>query len=120
MDNKKPETRTEAFDKCIDVIKGAGKKVGTIARSEATGPFADEWRKIFGDISKDIEEVDISQALSAAFAVKDEAELRSMRTASRACSGMVSDYWIEEMAEVLDSDKKVSHASLAKKIADAL
>jgi nucleosome binding factor SPN SPT16 subunit len=120
VDNKKPETRTEAFEKCVDVIKGAGKKVGTIARSEATGPFADEWRKIFGDISKDVEEADISQALSAAFAVKDEAELRSMRTASRACSGMVSDYWIEEMAEVLDSDKKVSHASLAKKIADKI
>ena len=120
VDNKKPETRTDAFEKCLDVIKGAGKKVGTIARSEATGPFADEWRKIFGDISKDVEEVDISQALSTAFAVKDETELRSMRTASRACSGMISDYWIDEMAEVLDSDKKVSHALLAKKIADKI
>jgi nucleosome binding factor SPN SPT16 subunit len=43
-----------------------------------------------------------------------------MRTASRACSGMISDYWIDEMAEVLDSEKKVSHASLAKKIADKI
>ena len=36
----------------------------------------DEWKKAFGDISKEIEEVDISSALSsAAFAVKDEDEL---------------------------------------------
>ena len=101
----------------MDVIKGAGKKVGTIARSEATGPFADEWKKAFGDIVKEVDEIDISLALSMAFAVKDEAELRSMRTASRACSGIISDYWIDEMAGVLDSEKKISHATLVQKIA---
>jgi nucleosome binding factor SPN SPT16 subunit len=63
VDNKKPETRTEAFEKCLDVIKGAGKKVGTIARSEATGPFADEWRKIYGDLGKEIEEIDSTYTL---------------------------------------------------------
>ena len=120
VDTKKPETRTESFEKCLDIIKGAGKKVGTIARTEATGPFADEWKKLFGDISKEVEEVDMAQALSAAFAIKDETELRCMRSASRACSGILSDYWVEEMSEALDSERKVSHASLAKKIADKI
>jgi nucleosome binding factor SPN SPT16 subunit len=50
--------------------------VGTIAKDTSAGPFADEWKKEFGDISKDVEEVDISVALSlAAFAVKDGDEL---------------------------------------------
>ena len=50
--------------------------MGTIARDTSTGPFADEWKKAFADISKEVEEVDISLALSsAAFAVKDENEL---------------------------------------------
>ena len=36
----------------------------------------EEWKKAYGDISKEVEEVDISLALSgAAFAVKDENEL---------------------------------------------
>lgn len=114
---KEPETKTKAFDKCLDVIKAAGKKVGTLAKPEPTGPFADDWRKAFGDISKDVEEVDIAPALSlAAFAVKDENELRSMRTAGRACSGLINDYWVEEMAEILDSGKVRSHSALAKKI----
>ena len=52
------------------------KKVGTIPKDSSTGPFADEWKKALGDILKDVEEVDISLALSsAAFAVKDENEL---------------------------------------------
>ena len=52
------------------------KKVGTIAKDTSTGPFADEWRKAFGDMSKEVEEVDIATAISsAALAIKDENEL---------------------------------------------
>ena len=39
-----------------------------------------------------------------------------MRTAARAASGMMSDYWIEEMAEVLDAEKKISHNKLSAQI----
>lgn len=115
---KEQESKTKAFEKCLDIIKGAGKKVGTItAKKEPTGPFVDEWKKAYGDISKDTQEVDISPALSiAAFAVKDENELLAVRTASRACSGLVTNYWIDEMANVLDSAKKISHASLSQKM----
>ncbi len=52
------------------------KKVGTIPKDTSSGPFADEWRAAFGEASKDVEEVDISPALSsAALSVKDENEL---------------------------------------------
>ena len=52
------------------------KKVGTLPKDVAAGPFAEEWKKAYGDISKDVEEFDISTTLSvAAFAVKDENEL---------------------------------------------
>ena len=52
------------------------KKVGTIAKDNSNGPFADEWKAAFSEISKEVEEVDISTALSsAALAVKDENEL---------------------------------------------
>jgi len=60
----------------INLLIAVQKKVGTIAKDQSTGPFVDEWKKAFGDISKEVEEVDISVALSsAAFAVKDENEL---------------------------------------------
>lgn len=42
------------------------------------GPFADEWKRAFAEISEEVEEVDISQALSlTAFSVKDTDELVS-------------------------------------------
>jgi nucleosome binding factor SPN SPT16 subunit len=52
------------------------KKVGILPKDTSSGPFIDEWKKVYSDISKDVEEVDISTALSsAALAVKDENEL---------------------------------------------
>ncbi|EXJ60662.1 xaa-Pro aminopeptidase [Cladophialophora yegresii CBS 114405] len=113
---KQSETRTQAFQKCIDVIQGAGKKVGIIPKAEAHGPFVDEWVKMYGEISKNIEEVDVSGAFSTAFAVKDENELRAMRTAARAASGMISDYWVDEMSTVLDQEKKITHRQLCDKM----
>lgn len=114
---KDAEENAKQFEKCLDVIKGAGKKVGVIAKDTTAGPFADEWKKAFGDISKDVEEVDISAALSAAaFSVKDENELLSMRSASRASTGMLQEYFVEEMSDILDADKKVTHKALAEKI----
>lgn len=50
--------------------------MGVLPKDTSSGPFIDEWKKIYGDISKQAEEVDIAPALSAAaLAVKDENEL---------------------------------------------
>lgn len=59
----------------------AQKKVGVIAKDTSTGPFVDEWKRTFGDASKEVEEVDITTALSAAaLSVKDENELVRFRS----------------------------------------
>ncbi|KAJ5136982.1 FACT complex subunit s.t1.c16 [Penicillium atrosanguineum] len=113
---KDPETKTKAFEKCLDVIKGAGKKVGTLPKDTTSGPFADDWKRAFGDISKDVEEVDITPALSAAFAIKDPEELVSIRNASRACSGLMSEYFVDEMSRLLDEEKQMTHKALAAKV----
>lgn len=59
---------------CILTVRQ--KKVGVLPKDNSVGPVADEWKKVFSDASKDIEEFDISVALStAAFSAKDENEL---------------------------------------------
>ncbi|KAJ5686215.1 hypothetical protein N7536_008834 [Penicillium majusculum] len=113
---KDPESKTKAFEKCLDVIKGAGNKVGTLPKNTASGPFADEWKRVFAELSKEVEEVDVAPALSAAFAVKDSDELVSIRNASRACSGLMSEYFVDEMSRLLDEEKKMTHKALAAKV----
>lgn len=114
---KDSEENAKQFQKCLDLIKSAGGSVGVLPKDTANGPFADEWKAAYGEVSKDLKEVDISTALSAAaFSVKDENELRSMRNASRACTGILQEFFVEEMSAVLDAEKKVTHKTLADKI----
>ncbi|KAL8725333.1 MAG: hypothetical protein Q9181_006452 [Wetmoreana brouardii] len=114
---KDPEQNAKHFERCLDLIKGAGKKVGILAKDTTSGPFVEEWKKAYGDISKDVEEVDVTPALSiAALAVKDETELRNMRDSSRASAGIMTEFFVEEMSEVLDEEKKVTHKQLSDKI----
>lgn len=76
---------------------------------------------MFAEQCKDVEEVDISQALSiGAFSVKDEAELRAMRTSSKACVALLTPYFLDEMSSVLDQDKKIKHRTLADKVYNKL
>ncbi|PHH88973.1 hypothetical protein CDD83_6809 [Cordyceps sp. RAO-2017] len=105
------------FVSIADKIKAAGDKVGTIAKDTSRGPFVDEWKKVFADQCKGVEEVDISAALSThAFAVKDESELRAMRTASKACVALMTPYFLDEMSNILDAEKKVTHSALAERV----
>ncbi|KAK5001744.1 FACT complex subunit spt16, partial [Cryomyces antarcticus] len=80
-----------------------------------------EWKKAYGDLSKEVEEVDITTALSAAaLAVKDEKELRAMRDASRASSGLMANYFVDQMSGILDEEKKITHKALAQKVEDKI
>ncbi|ORY59508.1 FACT complex subunit spt-16 [Pseudomassariella vexata] len=105
------------FLKIADSINSAGKKVGLLTKDTSKGPFVDEWKKIFADKCKDAEETDIAVALStAAFSIKDETELRAMRTASKACVALMNPYFLDQITNILDQEKKVKHSALAEKV----
>ena len=72
---------------------------------------------MYGQISKNVTEVDIAAALSdAGLAAKDENELRSIRNASKACTLLMTEVFVDEMSEIIDEEKKVSHSAIADKL----
>jgi len=111
---------TKQFERCLETIKAAGSKVGVIAKDTSSGPFVTEWKSAFSEIAKEVEEVDVSAALSAAMSVKDEKELRACRDASRASSGILANYFVDQMSGILDEEKKISHAKLSQMVADKI
>ncbi|KAI1005200.1 FACT complex subunit [Podosphaera aphanis] len=114
---KDAEQNEKIFLEVNQRIKEAGKKVGVLSKDTTTGPFVEEWKSSFSKNSKDVEEVDVSVAISsAALAIKDENELRAMRNASKACIVLMNPYFVEEMSNVLDEEKKVKHSALAQKV----
>ena len=117
---KDAEENAKQFERCLDIIKNAGKKVGVISKDTSAGPFVQEWKTAFADISKEVEEFDISPALSAVMAVKDENELRAVNNASRASANVMQDYFIDTMSDILDKEKKITHKALSEKIANKI
>ncbi|KAM3566893.1 hypothetical protein ARSEF4850_000064 [Beauveria asiatica] len=114
---KDADANAKLWKTIADKINESGKKVATITRDTSKGPFVDEWKKTFAEDCKDIEQVDASLALSTyAFSVKDENELRAMRTASKACVALMTPYFLDEMSSILDAEKQVKHSSLADKV----
>ncbi|ROV96304.1 hypothetical protein VMCG_07648 [Cytospora schulzeri] len=114
---KDAEENKKLLLKVADVIKKAGKKVGVLSKDASKGPFVDEWKEVFAENCKDVEEVDVTQALSsAAFSAKDEAELRAVRNSSKACVALMHSYFLDEMSNILDQEKKVKHQALADKV----
>lgn len=115
--SKEPEQKKKALDKCLEAIRNAGRNVGVLPKDSSTGPFADDWKRAFAEVSGELEEVDIAPALSsAAFSVKDTDELVSIRNASRACSGLMSDYFVDEMSRLLDEERQMTHKALASRV----
>ncbi|KAF1983849.1 transcription elongation complex subunit [Aulographum hederae CBS 113979] len=116
--SKNAEENQKHFDKCLDIVKAGGKKVGVLAAEKdvAAGAVPDEWRQAFKGIEKDVEEVDITAPLSTAWAVKDEKELRVIRDASRASTGVLRQYFVEEIISVVDNERKITHKTLADKV----
>ncbi|KAH8727016.1 FACT complex subunit-domain-containing protein [Phaeosphaeriaceae sp. PMI808] len=119
---KDAEENKKQFQTCLDTLKNAGKKVAVLKKDNASGAFAEEWKAAFQDAGfKDEDQADLGLILSnAALAVKDEKELRAIRDASRASSALMTNYFVEEMSDILDSEKKITHRALADKVANKI
>ncbi|KAL5418571.1 hypothetical protein PMIN03_001048 [Paraphaeosphaeria minitans] len=119
---KDVDENKKQFEKCLDIIKKAGKKVAVLKKDNASGGFADEWKAAFGEAGiKDEDQIELGPILSqAAMSIKDAKELRLIRDASRASSAVMSNYFVEEMSEILDSEKKVSHKAFSDKISNKI
>ncbi|KAA8913230.1 FACT complex subunit-domain-containing protein [Sphaerosporella brunnea] len=104
------------FQQICDAIKKSGNKVGVLTKDQAQGPFAKAWREVYSPDALGLEEVDVSSTFSQAMAVKDEAELKTMRACSRALVGLMKDHFIDEMSKIIDEEKKVTHSALSQRI----
>ena len=73
---KAKETQTDALPKFVEAY-GRLKRVGIILKDNASGKLIDDWNKAVSGLESKPELLDMSPAVSAILAVKDEDELVS-------------------------------------------
>lgn len=64
--------------------------------------------------------VDGAAIFASLLEIKDESELRAVRMASKAGSGIISHMFVDLMSEILDEGKLVSNEQIAKQVAQSI
>lgn len=115
--SKEPEHNNKLFLDVIELIKQAGKNVGTPEKNSYQGKFMTEWNPLWEEAvkSNDLNLFDISLGLSHVWEVKDEIEQKFITVASRA-SDKFMDYLADEMVNAVDEDLKITNAKLSDKV----
>ena len=93
--------------------------MGVLTKDKQTGDFYNEFTK-HQDASKSWEEVDIAAPLATNLSTKDEDELKTITAAAKCSALLMGQYFVDQMTEILDEDRKVTHADLSRKVDDAL
>ncbi|KAF9174824.1 FACT complex subunit spt16 [Mortierella sp. AD011] len=110
----------EIFQKIVEIIAKNGDRVGVFAKDTQTGGFATAWEAAMGKYQKPIERVDMSSGVAEVFAIKDDEELRSTKMATKLSSLLMKNYFIEEMSQIIDEERKITHEKFAEKTEDVL
>ncbi|KAG0173480.1 FACT complex subunit spt16 [Apophysomyces sp. BC1015] len=116
--NKNMEENIPLYTPLLEELEG--KRVGTIVKDNFEGKNVDEWKQALSSSGKSFESVDIAPAISACLAVKDEEEVRKMRTAAKLSSNMMKYYFMTEMEGIVDAEKPVKHETLSEQAENVL
>ncbi|PAV23533.1 FACT complex subunit SPT16 [Pyrrhoderma noxium] len=92
------------------------KRVGMILKDSVSGKIIDEWNKAVSEVDSKPELVEISPAVSALLAVKDDEELKCTRIATNLTSTLLNHYVAPKLETILDKEAKITHETFAGQI----
>ncbi|KAI0080592.1 FACT complex subunit SPT16 [Panus rudis PR-1116 ss-1] len=112
---KGKEPPTDAFPKFLQAYT-SHQRVGTLTKESHTGKLIDEWNAALNSSDQKPEVVDIAPAVSGFMAVKDEEELKCVKTAANLTSTLLAHHVAVKLETILDREAKISHEQFAAQI----
>ncbi|KAI0709021.1 FACT complex subunit SPT16 [Earliella scabrosa] len=91
-------------------------RVATLTKESHSGKLVDEWNKAVSEADKKPALVDMAPAVASFLAVKDEEELKCLRTAANLTSTLLAHYVAPKLETILDREAKISHEAFATQI----
>lgn len=111
---KDDELNMKQLKTILGVAQSDG-KVGHFAKDSYKGKIIEEWSQVFETIDS-VDKIDVSSALAPCMAVKDKEELQHMRSAAKATTTVLVEYFVDRMSAIIDEEKKVTHSALAEQV----
>ncbi|KAG8690718.1 FACT complex subunit spt16 [Ceratobasidium sp. 423] len=106
--NEAPKQLAEAL--------GSVKRLGGLPKEQQTGKIVDDWNKALDEQLGKPEIVDIAAAIGSIMAIKDEEELKNVRTAAHLSSTLMTHQLASKLELILDRQSTISHESFAKQL----
>ncbi|CCG80577.1 FACT complex subunit spt16 [Taphrina deformans PYCC 5710] len=100
------------FMEIAEVVK-AKPQVGVFAKDVYKGKIIEEWSNATQQASID-GQLDLGGALAPCMAIKDEQELKHMKTACAASRTVLTDFFVDRMSSIIDAEKTITHSALAE------
>ncbi|CAD6921441.1 unnamed protein product [Tilletia controversa] len=120
---KDEEENKRLWDQTWEYINEAGKRVGAFAKDKVKGKFWNEFDGIYKEVKTKAgydEGRDVGAAFAAIWGPKDEDEIKICRIAAKMTSGIFSSYFTDELGNILDERKKITHEKLADRLSKKL
>ncbi|KAI6036867.1 FACT complex subunit SPT16 [Pisolithus microcarpus] len=112
---KAKEPPTDALPKFVDAYT-SHKRIATLVKESYSGKLITEWEQALSKAAQQPEQVDLAQAVSAYMAVKDEEELKIIRTAASLTSTLLIHHVMVKLETILDKEAKITHDQFASQI----
>ncbi|EUC64952.1 SPT16-general chromatin factor (subunit of the heterodimeric FACT complex), putative [Rhizoctonia solani AG-3 Rhs1AP] len=110
--NEAPKQLAEAL--------GSVKRLGGLPKEQQTGKIVDDWNKTLEEHLGKPEVVDIAAAIGSIMAIKDEEELKNVRTAAHLSSTLMTHQLASKLELILDRQSTISHESFSKQLESRL
>ncbi|EMD38571.1 hypothetical protein CERSUDRAFT_113749 [Gelatoporia subvermispora B] len=112
---KAKDPPTDALPKFLAAY-ASHSRVGALTKETHTGKLIDEWNKALSESSEKPSVVDVTPAVAASMGVKDEEELKAVRTAANLTSTLLAHHAALKLETILDREAKISHEAFATQI----
>ncbi|KAG2348552.1 FACT complex subunit SPT16 [Suillus weaverae] len=112
---KAKEPPSDALPKFVEAYTSF-KRVGSLVKEACTGKLMTEWEQRISKADNKPELVDMAPALSAFMAVKDEEEMKCIRTAANLTSTLLVHHIVLKLEMILDKEAKITHEQFATQI----
>jgi len=108
------------FDTLIQTIKASsqGKRVGIVKNDEVRGNFGAKFKSLLEEAG--LELVDVGAGLAQPLMVKDEAALKTLASAAQYSARVLKNYLLQEIENIIEEEKKVTHSKLAEDTEEVL
>lgn len=129
---KAKDPPTDAVPRFLEAFT-SHRRVGTLIKESPTGKLVDEWNKLLSEAENKPEMADVTPAISAVMAVKDEEELvsiapifpsyssnhtpqKAIKTAASLTSTLLAHHVAVKLETILDREAKISHEAFSGQI----